>query len=94
MLVRPQDLQGAQDLCGQDVELIPFPLSDSWTRDTGPSFLTGPGGTLAGVHWLFNAWGGNYDDCELDKKIAPHVIALQNARYFHADLVMEGGGSC
>ena len=48
-------------------------------------------GRLAGVDWIHNAWGGNYEDFALDNQIASAVIKQTQAQYFHAPLVMEGG---
>jgi agmatine deiminase len=91
MLVNPQDKEIAQKLCGQDIELFVLPLNDSWMRDTGPTFLLNKKNELAGVNWLHNAWGRNYEHYELDQRIAGHVLNQMNAHSFHADLVMEGG---
>ena len=91
MLVNPGDEAEAALLCGSDIQLISQPINDSWTRDTGPSFLLNNSQQLAGVDWIHNAWGGNYEDCELDNQIAAKVIHETKARHFQAPLVMEGG---
>ena len=91
MLVNSEDKHEAHLLCGQDISLISIPMNDSWTRDTGCSFLLNHQGHLAGVDWIHNAWGGNYEDCSLDQHIASMMIKETKAQYFHAPLVMEGG---
>ena len=91
MLVNPDDLDEAKRLCGDSIHLIPLAINDSWTRDTGPTFLLNAAGDIAGVDWIHNAWGGNYKDCALDNNIAAAVIKQTKAQYFHAPLVMEGG---
>lgn len=91
MLVNPEDLASASALCGKDIHLIPVPLNDSWTRDTGPTFLLNQNKQLAGIDWIHNAWGGNYEECSLDNQIAAEVIKQTHSHYFHAPLVMEGG---
>ncbi|MDI1351619.1 MAG: agmatine deiminase [bacterium] len=91
LLVNAEDREAAQHLCGQEIKLITLPLNDSWTRDTGPTFLLNQAGELAGVDWIHNAWGGNYEQYELDQKIAKAVIEHTHSHYFHAPLVMEGG---
>lgn len=91
MIARPEDLALAQELCGNTIQCIPMDINDSWTRDTGPSFLLNEEGKLAGVDWNHNAWGNNYSDYTLDQKIAAQIINLTDAEYFHANLVMEGG---
>ena len=91
MLVCPQDLSTATELCGPNITLIPLEINDSWTRDTGPTFLLNETHTLAGVNWIHNAWGGNYSNCELDNQIAPAILEMTHAQQFNAAFVMEGG---
>ncbi|KTD16675.1 agmatine deiminase family protein [Legionella jordanis] len=91
MLVNPEDETSARELCGQGIELIPLSINDSWTRDTGPSFLINDQQELAGVDWIHNAWGGNYSDYALDNEIAAAIIQRAGASHFKAPLVMEGG---
>ena len=91
LLVNPGDESSARALCSEQVEIQTLALNDSWTRDTGPTFLLNEKQQLAGVDWIHNAWGGNYPDCDLDNQIASAVIEKTNAQYFHAPLVMEGG---
>lgn len=91
LLVNPGDEESAKQYCGKGIEVITQALNDSWTRDTGPTFLLNQAKQLAGVDWIHNAWGGNYPDCALDNQIASAVIKQTHAHYFHAPLVMEGG---
>jgi len=91
MLVNPGDEESAKALCGPEITLVSFPINDSWTRDTGPTFLLNADNEKAGVDWIHNAWGGNYEDCSLDNKIADEVIKQTAATYFHAPMGMEGG---
>jgi agmatine deiminase len=91
MLVNPEDQPRAAALCTKTVRFMPLPLNDSWTRDTGPTFLLNPEHRLAGVDWIHNAWGGNYADYARDNQIASAVIGAIQATHFKAPLVMEGG---
>lgn len=91
MLVNPGDEESAKSLCGPEITLLPLPINDSWTRDTGPTFLLNENQQLAGVDWIHNAWGGNYADFTLDNQIAAAIINQTNALAFKAPLVMEGG---
>jgi len=91
MLVNPADMEQAASLCATGIKLVPLAINDSWTRDTGPTFLLNAQGELAGVDWIHNAWGNNYDDYALDNQIAAAIIKQTHAHYFHAPLVMEGG---
>jgi len=91
MIVHPDDLANAKMHCKNTVRYFPLPINDSWMRDAGPTFLINEKGKLAGVDWMFNAWGENYPDYHLDQQIAQAVIKETQAEYFHAPLVMEGG---
>lgn len=91
MLVNPEEMTEAASLCGDHIRLLPLSINDSWTRDTGPTFLLNAEGQLAGVDWIHNAWGGNYHDYALDNQIASEIIKDTRATYFHAPFVMEGG---
>src|SRR5690349_6362096 len=53
MVCNPADAAEASLACGVGVEVMPLPISDSWIRDTGPSFVTDDKGGVAGVHWQF-----------------------------------------
>lgn len=91
MLVNPGDEASAQSLCGAGISLHTLPINDSWTRDTGATFLLNQEHKLAGVNWIHNAWGGNYAECALDNAIAEAIIENTHALSFSAPLVMEGG---
>lgn len=91
LLVNPGDEESAKPYCNNNINIVSLPINDSWTRDTGPTFLLDSQQKLAGVDWIHNAWGGNYPDCALDNQIASAVLELTHAQYFHAPLVMEGG---
>lgn len=91
ILVNPEDSESAQQLCGQGITIMTLPINDSWTRDTGPTFLLNQRHQLAGVDWIHNAWGGNYQNHLLDDRIAAALIKQTHAQSFRAPLVMEGG---
>ena len=91
MVCDPADVADASLACGPGVEILPLPISDSWIRDTGPSFVTDGKGQLAGIHWRFNAWGGNYPECAKDQEVGRLMLEHLGLRRFAAPLVMEGG---
>lgn len=91
MITPPDEVVTAQDYCGPNIRILPLPINDSWTRDTGATFLLNQQGELAGIDWIHNAWGGNYSDVALDNKIAAVMIQDTHAQYFSAPIVMEGG---
>lgn len=91
MIARPEHAANARRQCGPSVEVVELPLDDSWTRDTGPTFLTDGEGELAGADWLHNAWGVNYPDHDEDSKLAARILERAAAQRYAADFVLEGG---
>lgn len=90
MLVRPEDLELARTLIGPSVEFVEAALDDLWLRDTGPVFVIG-NGTLAGVNFNFNGWGGK-QDFDRDADVADFVTSRVGVESLHTRLVLEGGG--
>ncbi len=64
---------------------------DSWMRDDGPKFLIDDQGGLAFNDWVFNAWGGKYDDLKADDYIPRVLESKLKAQRFEPGIVMEGG---
>lgn len=91
MVARPDHAAEARRILGDDAAVIEAPLSDSWTRDTGPTFLTDGKGDLAGVDWGFNAWGMNYTDFAADAALARRILAEAGAQRFVGPMIFEGG---
>lgn len=91
MIANPQDLAEVSLRCGSGVGCLPIPHDDSWTRDTGPSFLANEQGELAGVAWRFNAWGQKYSDYDKDQQTATAILEHLDLPVFAADMVLEGG---
>lgn len=76
---------------GRRAEVVPFPIDDSWTRDSGPSFVAGADGRLAGVAWRFNGWGNRYHPHEQDARLAAGLLARLRLPCYKAPVVLEGG---
>jgi agmatine deiminase len=91
MAVRPQDAAEAKLACAGKTEIFEVPLDDSWARDSGPTFLTGPGGRRAGVQWRFNAWGNKYRPFDQDAEFATRVLVKEGLAVYRAPMVCEGG---
>lgn len=68
-----------------------MPLDDSWLRDTGPLFVHGPGGTVAGVDFGFNAWGGKFTPYDDDAALATRVLERMGVPRVEGAMVLEGG---
>lgn len=91
MLVRPREMDLARSLIGgANVELIAAEIDDLWIRDTGPVFVTGPGGR-AGVDFNFNGWGDKQEH-RRDAEVARLVTDRAGVERLETDLVLEGGG--
>ncbi|MEL6646512.1 MAG: agmatine deiminase family protein [Pseudomonadota bacterium] len=92
MVVRPEDMEGARNLLGSDIDLIDHPIDDSWARDAGPNFLKDAAGDVAGVAFDFNAWGGKYDPYDGDNAVAEAILDAAGVPAFVSRLTAEGGG--
>lgn len=104
MGVLPRLAEEARAVLPAEVEIFPVEYNDAWARDSGPTFLVNrpslgfrpaqptSEGRLAGVDWLFNAWGGeHYADWAADDALPQKILALADAKRYRADLIMEGG---
>jgi len=91
MLVRPEHLAEATLLCGRGVTMQQAALDDSWTRDTGPTFITDGQDGVAGIAWGFNGWGNHFAGYANDAKLAETVLADQKMHAYRGPLVLEGG---
>jgi agmatine deiminase len=78
--------------CGPEVEVVAWPIDDSWTRDTGAIVVTNPAGERRGVDFLFNSWGGKFLPYDDDARFAERMCAhLGLDRYDPSPFVLEGG---
>lgn len=92
MICHPQDAPTAHRLLSADITLWELPIDDAWIRDSGPTYVANPTtGEIAGIDWLFNAWGNKYHPHDSDDAVAGAILRRQNKRRFLAPLVLEGG---
>ncbi|MEM9257965.1 MAG: agmatine deiminase family protein [Pseudomonadota bacterium] len=94
MIVPPQMMGLARDHLGSDIDLVPIPIDDSWSRDSGPNFVRAPDGSLAGVCFRFNAWGGKYEPHDQDAALAERLLTELGIPVIKSSLTAEGGGIC
>ncbi len=78
------------------VTVLDLETDDAWARDVCPTFVRLSDGTVAGVDWRFNAWGGEYDglyrDYERDDACAARLCGLLSYPVISArPFVLEGG---
>lgn len=81
----------AADQCGGSVSVVEMAQDDSWTRDTGPTFVVDDAGRVAGVDWRFNGWGEVYPEHAKDAAMAATVLDHLDMRRYEAPFVLEGG---
>ncbi|SMF21775.1 agmatine deiminase [Tistlia consotensis] len=91
MIANPVAVAEASIKCGAGVGTMPMDHDDSWLRDSGPTFLVDGKGGLAGVDWVFNAWGERYRPYAHDARVAAEILARGEVRRYACDLVTEGG---
>ncbi len=91
MLAAREAVEEARQLCGADVEVLPFDLDDAWLRDSGPTFLRHASGKRAGVSWHFNAWGGKHRPWDKDDALAGGLLERLGLSWYRSSLTLEGG---
>jgi agmatine deiminase len=64
--------------------------ADVWVRDYGPIFVKKPG-EVAATKWIFNAWGGKYDELLKDNDSGREICNALGVRTFKPNMVLEGG---
>ncbi|MEU9111147.1 agmatine deiminase family protein [Streptomyces sp. NPDC048483] len=95
LLAAPAEERRARKACGaagpdgSGVEIMPVPVDDLWVRDSGPVFVTGPGG-VAGVDLGFNGWGGKQDHPR-DSQVARRLLECAGRLRIPAGITAEGG---
>jgi agmatine deiminase len=76
-----------------NVTLLKIPTVDVWMRDYGPTFVTRDSREqpLAFNDWIFNGWGGKYQEYFDDERVAREMASLLKVPVFTHPLVLEGG---
>ena len=77
--------------CGPGVDIVEIPIDDSWCRDTGPIYVIDDDGTLTGLDFEFNGWGGKFLPHDQDAQLARRITATLGHRSRRVDMVLEGG---
>jgi agmatine deiminase len=95
VLVSRSQWTNARERLPQHVRVVEMSTNDAWVRDTGPSFVVDDAGTLRGVSWDFNAWGGLrgglYFPWDADDLVGPKILDLERVRRYEPGFVLEGG---
>lgn len=65
--------------------------ADVWLRDTGPIFVRDGSGGKVITKWIFNSWGGKFEELLKDGEIPAKIAEWKNLPLVKAGLVVEGG---
>ncbi|MHA6757473.1 agmatine deiminase family protein [Streptacidiphilus sp. PAMC 29251] len=91
MVAVPGQGAGARELCGAGVEVVELPIDDSWFRDSGPIFVTGPAGERAAVDFRFNSWGRKHHPFDADDRISALLLERLGVERIASQMILEGG---
>lgn len=103
--VNQTQYENARNRLSKNIRVIEISYDDAWIRDTGPTFLINNSGSVCGVDWFFNAWGGigdvsrakkwellgSYFPWKLDDLVARKVLEIEGVERFRCPLILEGG---
>ena len=93
VLVDPGDVAAARELLDPRVVLAEVPLDDAWLRDSGPTFVHRPDGSVQAVDWVFNGWGAqSWAAWDRDALVARATAGLAGVPVVSSPLTQEGGG--
>ncbi len=81
----------ARQQCGENVEVVEFPIDDSWMRDNGPIFVL-EDHKIVGRNFRFNSWGEKFAPWDKDDALPPLLCDHLNVGCRPVDMVLEGGG--
>ena len=95
LAVSDAQFEHARSLLSASIRVVEISTDDAWMRDTGPTFVTGPGGGRRGIDWHFNAWGGLdgglYSPWDRDDRVARKVLEIEGSDRYVGPIVLEGG---
>ncbi|WP_145343241.1 agmatine deiminase family protein [Rosistilla ulvae] len=74
-----------------NLELVDVETNDCWIRDYGPTFVQAADGSLAGVDWRYNSWGGKYPPWDRDAAAAEKILKQIGVNRIPSTLCLEGG---
>ncbi|MBV8497557.1 MAG: agmatine deiminase [Gammaproteobacteria bacterium] len=93
--VSTQHFAAARALLPEGVRVLEMAHDDAWMRDVGPTCVVNGRGSVRGVDWRFNAWGGLsgglYFPWDQDDRVAAKVLDVERLGRYRAPFVNEGG---
>jgi agmatine deiminase len=90
LVVHPGDVDSARDHLGAEAAILPLPIDDCWIRDDGPIGVRGSDGSLAAMHFEFNAWGDKQVH-DADAVVGAAVAGHLGLNVHEVPMVLEGG---
>ncbi|HSB47870.1 MAG TPA: agmatine deiminase family protein [Candidatus Bilamarchaeum sp.] len=66
-----------------------IPTVDVWFRDYGPIFVKN--GKMKMTKWIFNAWGGKYEELMKDNGVVDSMAPLLGMEIERPGIILEGG---
>ncbi|NNE22449.1 MAG: agmatine deiminase family protein [Rhizobiales bacterium] len=90
MVVPPAQMPDARNHLGSDITLVEMEIDDSWTRDSGPCFVS-DGTAMKAVCFTFNAWGNKYTPFDRDALMARRIAEHADIPPVFSQLTAEGG---
>lgn len=98
MLASAQDAVQVREIFADcpSIEILEIETDDAWARDVGPTCVVNDKGTVRGIDWQFNAWGGAWDGLyahwEKDNLAAAQICEKLGMDCYDAQhFVLEGG---
>ena len=75
------------------IQVHQVPTNDTWIRDYGPTFVRRrDDGSLVGIDWKYNAWGGKYPPFDDDARAAETICRAIGCTRSMSPMYCEGGG--
>jgi agmatine deiminase len=91
LVAAPGDVDDARRRCDGPVDVVAFPIDDSWMRDTGPIVVVAPDGSRRALHFRFNAWGEKWSPWDSDAAVGGLVAQHLGLPVHEVPMVLEGG---
>jgi agmatine deiminase len=95
MGVSPAHFKAARSVLPPQIRVIEMTHDDCWMRDVGPTCVINAEGTVRGVDWHFNAWGGLqgglYSPWDQDELVTSKVLEIERWDRYDAPFINEGG---
>lgn len=99
LVAAPGAGEEARDACApadsaDAIEVVEWPLDDSWARDIGAIVVSDGKGRRAAVDFGFNAWGEKFQPYDQDAQFARRMSEQLGLEHLEADhFVFEGGSA-